>query len=340
MIKSSPKKFVLISFVLLLTQLIFLFFVKYHNQDISLGRFSFANIGNIFNLLIYVGLISGIYFSARKKNSEVSTKAVFNFIVLTWTLLIVAFFSTKLKIISDTNYIFNQPGDKVLTGVLFLIFLLAKFNFMIFIWSRLSGKHNPSTIRNLFSTMLMLILLLIFTFVYINNINYSSGNWVLKKDKNNTAVVLGAAVWSGNTPSPTLASRVDKALALFKKGFIGKIVLTGGKAPGELTESEVAFEYARIKGADTSIIIIEKYTSSTTAQIKWIEQNLLQKELSKGDIIIISDGYHLPRVIEISKFYNLDLKVTDSLHKLYFKDRLYNYIRESIALFNFWNFAL
>jgi vancomycin permeability regulator SanA len=81
-------------------------------------------------------------------------------------------------------------------------------------------------------------------------------------------------------------------------------------------------------------------TSSTADQIKWIKNNILTNAKSSGDIILISDAYHLPRAIEISKFLNLNVKVAESVHKLNFKDLLYNKIRESIALFNFWNFAL
>ena len=74
--------------------------------------------------------------------------------------------------------------------------------------------------------------------------------------------------------------------------------------------------------------------------MKWIKNNLLTDIDSTGEIILISDAYHLPRAIEISKFYKLDIKVAESLHKQDFKDKVITKIRESIALFNFWNFAL
>jgi len=186
----------------------------------------------------------------------------------------------------------------------------------------------------------MLLLLLILTLIYIDNVGNASGRWTLNKSKKNIAVVLGAAVWSGNIPSPTLSSRVDKALDLLENGFVGEIVFTGGKAPGELPESEVAYEYARARGVDTSKVIIESSTSSTADQIRWIQNNLLAENDLFEDIILISDAYHLPRAIEISKFYKLDIKVAESVHKQDFKDKITNKIRESIALFNFWNFAL
>jgi len=336
----SQKKYIIAIIILLLAQLIFLFAVKYINQDLPLNYFSIAKTGNIFNLLIYSGVISGILIGIRKTKSGISNKSVTIFLVISWFLLIISFITTKVKIVSAGIYFYEQPGDKVLTGTLFLFFLLTLFYFLIFLWSRIISKHRSTIVRNIFSTMLMLVLLLIFTLIYIDNIGYASGKWILNKSKKNVAVVLGAAVWSGNVPSPTLSSRVDKALELLEQGFVGKIVLTGGNAPGELPESEVAFEYARVNGVDTSKVIIENSTSSTADQIRWIRKNLLTENNSFGDIILISDAYHLPRAIEISKFYKLDIKVAESVHKQDFRDKIANKIRESIALFNFWNFAL
>jgi len=336
----SQKKYIIAIIILLLAQLIFLFAVKYINQDLPLNYFSIAKTGNIFNLLIYSGVISGILIGIRKTKSGISNKSVTIFLVISWFLLIISFITTKVKIVSAGIYFYEQPGDKVLTGTLFLFFLLTLFYFLIFLWSRIISKHRSTIVRNIFSTMLVLVLLLIFTLIYIDNIGYASGKWILNKSKKNVAVVLGAAVWSGNVPSPTLSSRVDKALELLEQGFVGKIVLTGGNAPGELPESEVAFEYARVNGVDTSKVIIENSTSSTADQIRWIRKNLLTENNSFDDIILISDAYHLPRAIEISKFYKLDIKVAESVHKQDFRDKIANKIRESIALFNFWNFAL
>lgn len=338
--KNSGKSYFFIISILLLAQLISLFIIKYLNQSLSFSEFSFAKTGNLFNLLIYAGIIFGIFMTVKKKKSGVSGKTIIAFIVVTWILLIVSFITTKVEIISGSEYILNLPGDKVLTGMLFLIFLLTIIYFFIFLWSRIISKQKASIIKNIYSTLLMLILFLVLIIIYIDNIGYASGRWNLSKSNENIAVVLGAAVWTGNIPSPTLSSRVDRALDLLERGFVGKIVLTGGKAPGEMPESEVAYLYAKVKGVDTSKIFIESLTSSTNEQIRWIKDNLLSNEVSAADVILISDSYHLPRVIEISKFFNLDIKVAESIHKLNFKDKLYNKIRESIALFNFWCFAL
>ncbi len=338
MTKNTEKsKYKLIYFALIV-QLIFLYFVKYLNQSLSLFEFSIFKTGNLFNLLIYSGLAFGIYISHNKQ--AVSGKGVKAFVVITWILLAGSFISTKIKIIPGNSYFLGLPSDKVLTGLFFLSYLIIFIYFLIFIWTGNFSSKKISFKTTVLNTLALFFLFLLTILVYSDNAGYTSGRWSLNKNDENVVVVLGAAVWSGNIPSPTLSSRVDKAIEILQKGFAGKIILTGGSAPGEMTESEVAFQYAKLKGVDTSKIVTESRTSSTTEQIRWIKNNLIPGELKSVELILISDSYHLPRVIEISKFFNLNIKVAESTHKLDFKDKLFNRMRECIALFNFWCFAL
>jgi uncharacterized SAM-binding protein YcdF (DUF218 family) len=87
------------------------------------------------------------------------------------------------------------------------------------------------------------------------------------------------------------------------------------------------------------LVLIETSTTSTTEQIQFIKHELTDSELIE-DIIVISDSYHLPRVIEISRFFNLNIKVAESRHVVDFQDKLYIKVRESMAMFIFWCFAL
>jgi vancomycin permeability regulator SanA len=338
MTKGSEKNFNVTATVLIALQLCGLYLIKYNNQDLPITYFSLFKTGNLINFFMYLGIISGLYISGKKGNSIISGKQITLFLIVSYLLLIMALVSTKVSIISSSVYFYDQPGDKVLTGFLFLLFFFSLLYFLVFVWSRIFNKKKYSFISTLTRSILILLLFLVFILVYIDNMSYTSGRWALKKSNENIAVVLGAAVWSGNIPSPTLSSRVDKALNLLKEGFAGRIVLTGGKAPGEMSESEVAFEYARAKGIDTSKVVMENVTSSTSDQIKWILNELKGGNSSK--VIIVSDAYHLPRAIEISKFFNLDIKVAESTHKQEFNDKIFTKIRECIAVFNFWNFAL
>lgn len=340
MLKNPNNTYLLVIIFLLILQLIFLFAIKYINQDLTLIYFSPLLTGNVINLLIYLGLILGIFLGLTSKKFALTKKSINSFLIISWFLILISFISTKIKIIAENVYFYEQPGDKVLTGILFLLFLLSLFYYLVFVWSYFFGKKRPTFIHSILGTALISIASLILILLYIDNVGYASQRWSLKKSDKNIAVVLGAAVWSGNIPSPTLSSRADKALELLNNRFAGKIVFTGGSAPGELPEAEVAYEYAKVKGIDTSKVLLENSTANTADQMRWIKNNLLDKADSIDDIIIVSDAYHLPRAIEISKFFKLDLKVAESDHRQDAGDKLFTKIREAIALFNFWSFAL
>jgi vancomycin permeability regulator SanA len=340
MLKNPNNKYLFIISFLILLQLVFLFAVKYFNQDLSLIYFSPLLTGNIINLLIYLGLILGIFLGLTNKKYTLTKNSINSFLIISWFFLIISFISTKVNIIAANVYLYEQPGDKVLTGILFLLFLLSLFYYLVFVWSYFWGKKKLTFVQNFTGTVVISIASLILILLYIDNVGYASSRWSLQKSEKNIAVVLGAAVWSGNVPSPTLSSRVDKAMELLDNGFVGKIVFTGGSAPGELPEAEVAYEYAKVKGIDTSKVLFESLTANTAEQMKWIKNNLIEKADSIDDIIIVSDAYHLPRAIEISKFFELDLKVAESDHRQNAGDKLFTKFREAIALFNFWNFAL
>jgi vancomycin permeability regulator SanA len=182
-----------------------------------------------------------------------------------------------------------------------------------------------------------MLMILIFVFVFVLKKENGIKDSVVKS-QNNIAVVLGAAVWSNNIPSPSLAGRVDKAALLYKQSKISKIYLTGGNAPGELSESEVALKYILAKGLNRSNIILEKETTSTNEQIEYIRNKLLLKE--NENVIVISDSYHLVRVLEISNFHNIKVQVVPSDLAQSFEQALYNNLRESLALTVFWFFAI
>ena len=58
------------------------------------------------------------------------------------------------------------------------------------------------------------------------------------------------------------------------------------------------------------------------------------------EVIVVSGQYHLIRVLEICHFYNMDIKVAASKGNMEDDKKLYRQLRESIALFVFWCFAL
>ena len=322
---------------IIIIQLIFLLFIKYSNQSLSIKEFSLTNLGNLFNIFISVVLIAGVVTYIKRK--ETGIISLYLFAIVTFLMLCIAYFSTLINFPGRNVYIVGQPGDKVFDAFLFTIYQLLLFTFISYVWLKIFNSNRLVFVRSVTNGVFLLILFLLITFVFIQTRGYNSDCWKIPKNKNNIIVVLGAAVWSGNKPSPSLSSRVDEAIKLYNNGYGGRIILTGSNAPGEMSESEVAYNYAKNRGMNMNNIEYESLTTSTVEQVNFIKRNLLQR-INVADIIVVSDVYHLMRVLEISKFFNTNIKVAAAETNLDFQENLYRQLRESIALNIFWSFAL
>lgn len=338
----KKKNKIILSFlviVILLLQLVFLIYVKYTNQQLDFSDFNFLTIGNIFNFFTFLIIILGIsILSFQKKNTVSITKIVF-FTAILMFLIAVAYYSTRIQLPFSKIYFLGQNGNKLFVGLLFGLYLFTSFTFTSLIWFGVMQNHSLILLRSMMSSVLIIFLIVLFAFYYVSVSDPKIDDEIFAKDQNNLAVVLGAAVWSNNQPSPTLASRVDKALQLLDSSLVGRIQLTGSNAPGELSEAEVAFRYAVSRSADSSKFLIEKKTTTTNEQIQFIRQNLMPKE-TVNKIIIVSDKYHLVRIEEISKFNNLKISAVPSDLSLSVESDMYYRLRESIGLLFFWFFAI
>jgi vancomycin permeability regulator SanA len=220
------------------------------------------------------------------------------------------------------------------------LFTLYFFTYLVtifIIWLNILKTKSVIVFRSMLNSAMVMLLFLIFVFLYIIKKENSFNDSIIKSN-NNVGVVLGAAVWSNNKPSPSLAGRIEKALSLFKENKISEIYLTGSNAPGELSEAEVALHYLISFGIDTSHVHIEKKTTSTNEQVEYIRKKLSSYKIN--NVIVISDGYHLVRVLEISKFHNINIQVVPSDLAQSFEQALYNNFREALALTVFWFFAI
>jgi vancomycin permeability regulator SanA len=336
MTNKLKDRYVVTVVTLMLLQLILLYYLKYANQNLPLTEFSISFIGNIFNFFVTMVILLGLVLLPK---TQLQKKVINYYIVVSYLFLLLTFITANINLPFEDLYILRQPGNKIFVAFIFTLYQWILFSFASVLWLIIFKKRKTPILKSFIYGVLLLIFFLIVTFLFLETSSYNSNNWSLSKNKKNIGVVLGAAVWSGNNPSPSLSSRVDKAIELYNQGYTGKILLTGSNAPGELSEAEVAFYYAKKLGMDTTKISLEQETTSSSEQIQFIMHNIVPHEDVK-DIIIISDSYHLPRVLEISRFYNIDIKVASSKLQLEFKSKLYNKIRESLALIVFWYFAL
>ncbi len=340
--KQNSGKGMLTSVIILisLADLFAVLYLKYENLGLPFSYFNPWYIGNVLNLLFTFILICGLIIYNFRSHNGYKTGLIIIFTAIINIVLIAAIISLKIRLPLPNIYILDHPFSIIFTGLLFSLFQFLQFVFMSILWYSIVGKEL-FLLRAIVNSFVIAAMLFVLTFIFIN----------IKKDtkrlsppprhsyKINVAVVLGAAVWSHNAPSPSLAARADKALELYRKGIVNKIQLTGSNAPGEMSEAEVAYDYLVSEGANPDDIWVEQKTVSTAEQIRFIRDSLKTKK-NIDKIIIVSDGYHLTRVREICKFYKIKAGVAASDLKLEFESNLYYKLKESIALLVFWFFAL
>jgi vancomycin permeability regulator SanA len=336
--KISTKSFFVIVF-LLISDLLLLYFLKYKNQSLDISDFNFTSIGNAANLFFYMLLIIGwvIVFANEKISFDFKS---FKYIFLFKQILLAGcFIVSSINLPFEKYYYLTQSGNRLFIGTIFSLYQFCFFVLLFFVWLNILKVKNFIVLRAVLNSSWMMLSLLIVAFIFIivseGNINKES----FQSDNNTIAVVLGAAVWSDNKPSPTLAARVDKALKLFDSGRVKEIYLTGGNAPGELSEAQVALNYVKSKGHNTTHIYLESKTKSTNEQIQFVKNELL-KNKKELNVILVSDSYHLVRTKEISDFHKIKINVVPSELPLSFENALYLKLREALALVVFWFFAL
>jgi vancomycin permeability regulator SanA len=315
--------------------LLVIYYIKYKIQGLSISSFNLFYIGNILNLIFSAALVLGLIVNIFIKN-KLSDKVILTCSIIMTLFLAAGILNEFIKFPLPKIYMVEHSFRDILNGILFTSYQFVNFIFLSIIWINMTGGRGLLFLNATVDAAIIMILFLIFAFIYINQIkNLNKINIYA----DNVAVVLGAAVWTNNVPSPSLASRAEKAHELYKSGVVKKIQLTGGNAPGELSEAEVACRYLKLKGVNPDDMWIEKKTSNTAEQVRYIKEELIDKKQIKN-IIIISNSYHLTRIYEICKFFNITAGIEASELALGFDKAIYYKLRESIALLEFWFFAL
>ncbi|MDL2342627.1 YdcF family protein [Deinococcus sp. MIMF12] len=117
-----------------------------------------------------------------------------------------------------------------------------------------------------------------------------------------TLIVLGAAQYAG-TPSPAFARRLDHALALYRAGGVRRIVVTGGRRPGDPhSEGGVGVGYLRTAGVPGSALIAETRSRTTIENLRGA-----RVLLPPGTpVTLVTDAAHTPRALALARALEMD----------------------------------
>lgn len=326
--------------LLLLSNLVLQILFKYSLNDVPFSEINFTYLGNIFSLLLTLFVMIGasiLYTLNRGFDSKAYSTIIF-ITVLAILSYVLGYFISNLNFEPLNSYILGTPSRKFYLALIFIVNLYTQFYLLSYLWGNLIGRQSSGAGRAFSGAVLALFLTFVFSYFYIVSKDYRNKN-TLTIPSYDVAVVLGAAVWSNNQPSTIFKGRIKKAHSLSAAGKARKIQFTGGNAPGEISEAKAAENYFNSLGGGGSFTTIEEETSTTSQQIKLI-RDVYSNGRVPQKVVIISDDFHLPRALEMCRFFNIDANGLASDNVLSLDKLLYYRIRESFALVLFWLFGI
>jgi vancomycin permeability regulator SanA len=302
-----------------------LYYLRYKNQNLKFTGFE-DKAGNVISTVFFsvlVILLTTSIFISKNPSTAAS------------------FFLLSISVISFISLIASgfipQKENKIILVSIFLvsnIFLLSSLAGIIF-----SGTKTFGFLKSLVIFFVILVSSILIVFIYIFNFQDDHQIYLGNNTKADAGVILGAAVWGGNRPSPVLKERINKGYDVYKENLVSKLVITGGGSPNEMTEGEVSKNVLLKYGVAPENLILENSSNSTVEQIQFVRDSLY-KVLNWEKIILISDNFHLPRALEICKFNNINAGSIASERDLSSMGTISYCLKESLALIIFWVFGI
>ena len=150
-------------------------------------------------------------------------------------------------------------------------------------------------------------------------------------DSVDVIAVLGAAMY-GRRPSPTFQGRLEHAALLYRRGFSQRLLVLGGKQPGdEATEADTGRSWLISHGLPESAVSAEPEGNTTLESLRAAADFMQDRDLET--VLLVSDPWHNLRVRRMARDLGLRAYVSatwQSAAKSQWK-RLGGYTRETFA---------
>lgn len=173
------------------------------------------------------------------------------------------------------------------------------------------------------------VVLVIFLFIYgnISNVNYTE----------DAVIVLGAGVRGERVTRP-LARRLDAAFYYWQQNPDAYIVVTGGLGNrATITEAEAMARYLVERGVPREAILLEELSTSTYENLTFAKEILDEHFLGEFRVVVITNDFHLYRGVQTARRVGLDVTRLGAYTDWY--SWPVNYLREMLAVINFWVFG-
>jgi len=149
-------------------------------------------------------------------------------------------------------------------------------------------------------------------------------------------IVLGASIRNGQV-GPILAQRLDKAVEYYKKNPKAVLVVSGGQGRQEdITEAQAMEQYLLVKGIPAEQIIKEEKSTSTYENFLFSGALLKQKFPQGCSTVFITNYFHIYRAKKMAHITGIAVRYIGASTVWYTIPA--NYMREILAVMNFWVF--
>ena len=118
-------------------------------------------------------------------------------------------------------------------------------------------------------------------------------------------MVLGAAVWPGGKPSPTLLRRTKWACKMFNKGGYDLIVLSGGLGKNAPTEADIMASIALASGVPERSLLLDRQAARTIDTAAFAAS---MPPAFERNFVAVTDLYRSPRTSLAFLAYGLKVK--------------------------------
>ena len=140
-----------------------------------------------------------------------------------------------------------------------------------------------------------------------------------------TAIVFGAAVFSGDRLSTVLRDRMDTAIQLYRQESVGKLLVSGDGESSDYNEPEAMMAYAMRHGIPAEDILTDlggRRTYDTCYRASYL--------FEVQDAILVTQSFHLPRALFLCGF--LDVKAIGvSADQRHYRGARWYEVRETAA---------
>ena len=204
--------------------------------------------------------------------SSVLLVMMFNNLILGLFLIVLVLitpFLTIIFLLINTVVVVKNNGFS-LTSM--LPFLMAGFLILLIASPSIVNYFDPDA-RHVVVFLLGLFTLegLWFSFTFVALLFYSWVYRILPRRRQYDYIIIHGAGLDGPRPTPLLAGRIDKALALWNKQLQhGKFVVSGGQGADEVvSEAQAMRDYLLEKGVPADAILMEDKSTTTWENLKY-----------------------------------------------------------------------